>query len=158
MTPSNRWNQGVPSRWSASDRGTVTSYFPPDVSSLIGARQFVREAARDIGLGRSDIDALVLVANELVLSAIEHEESEFRVELLPLGDSVRVEVWRPALTSDEASANLLSSAISARRRGLQIIEGLSRSWGADRIEGGGTIVWVEVPRTTGRRRPPLAKT
>ena len=131
-----------------------TACFEPELASLGAARRFVRDAADDLGLVDSDTDAIATVATQLVRHAIEAENSRFHIELLPLVDSVRVEISRPSLTPEAASSELRGEGTGDRVRGIRLIEALSRSWGTTAVEGGGAIIWVDVPRVTGRRGAP----
>jgi hypothetical protein len=124
---------------------TTSGYFVPERTSLPVVRRFVWQVATNLGLTRSDVDALVVVASHLVTGAIEGETSEFRVDMTRLADSVRMEVWRLDLSPEIASSDPVTNGVAPKSRGLQILEALARDWGVLPIEGGGTIVWVDVP-------------
>jgi anti-sigma regulatory factor (Ser/Thr protein kinase) len=101
------------------------------------ARRFVRDAVERLDR-EIDIEAAVLLADELVTNVIQHTHSS-GIDLLveEEADGVRVGVHddegalpeRRSVDSDELSG-----------RGLTLVERLARRWGVDRAEDG-KVTW-----------------
>jgi anti-sigma regulatory factor (Ser/Thr protein kinase) len=94
----------------------------------------------------ADLSALELAVSELVTNAIVHGYGQVEVRLADLDGCVRLEVgdegtvgtpW-PTLRNDDRAGGW----------GLQLVEGLSDTWGTHR-DGGRTQVWMQ-RRTEGR--------
>jgi serine phosphatase RsbU (regulator of sigma subunit)/anti-sigma regulatory factor (Ser/Thr protein kinase) len=97
-------------------------------------------------------DAELLVA-ELVTNALLHGDPPIMLRILHNDDHLRIEV--------EDSGNALPvparpNADSMTGRGLSLIAALSRSWGVDRNEDGGKVVWAELATTGDRAAGPAA--
>jgi hypothetical protein len=115
--------------------------FACDLRSPAHARQFVvrtLEASGAVGLLE---DAAIIVA-ELATNAVLHARSEFVVGVSDADGSVRISV-RDASSVVPVRHEPDAHAITGR--GLLLVSGLARRWGADVI-GGGKVVWAELAR------------
>jgi anti-sigma regulatory factor (Ser/Thr protein kinase) len=107
-----------------------------------------RELAADLemyGIEADDVDAVTLVASELVGNAIRHTGA---TEQSQLDISWTVGEREVYLCVGDPSARLprrrFPDAESTGGRGLTIVDALSIDWGADRTPGG-KRVWARVP-------------
>jgi two-component sensor histidine kinase len=110
-----------------------------------------RELAADLqlyGVVPDDVDAVTLVASELVGNAIRHTDA---TEDSALDISWTVGEREVYLCVDDPSSTLprrrYPDADSTSGRGLTIVEALSIDWGAD-PHPGGKRVWARVPVRT----------
>ncbi len=126
------------------DERGLTCYITPGRTSLFEARDFLRRAAVALDLHGSDREALLVVANELVVSAIIQETTEFRVGLVPRTDALRIEVWRPDLLCEDGASDSTCRSTGLLRRGIPVVDDLTRDWGLSPVDEGGSIVWAEI--------------
>jgi serine phosphatase RsbU (regulator of sigma subunit)/anti-sigma regulatory factor (Ser/Thr protein kinase) len=109
-----------------------------DVSVVPVARRFARQAAAE---GDADVDDVELVVAELVTNAVLHGAPPIVVRISKLEPGVRIEVTdrrnQMPLRSRPGTGALTG-------RGLRMIEALAASWGAERLPGGGKVVWADV--------------
>lgn len=113
--------------------------FPRDVHAPRQARHFVSGALR--AWGRSElIDDAALVITELATNAIMHAGSNLTIGIRCIGP-------RLILTSHDTSSALphicIADAGAPSGRGLQLIAGLTASWGAEGVRDG-KVVWAEL--------------
>ncbi|MFD5114777.1 MULTISPECIES: ATP-binding protein [unclassified Streptomyces] len=126
------------------------------------ARAYTKAMLRWWGASHLFDDAL-LVASELVTNAVQatglnHEpkwmdiktEHVIGLQLRIVHDSFYVEVWD---NSSDAPLVKNPTADAEGGRGLYLVEGLAKRWGAYRPSAGGKIVWAELPLS--RRRESL---
>lgn len=111
----------------------------PDLSLLATVRDEVEVAAGE--WSDSDVDALVLIVDELAVNGVAHAGTPVVIDLDPVGDgAVRVAVtdsgagW-PRVTHDDSADH---------GRGLAIVEALATRWGVERSDAGKTV-WAVVP-------------
>ena len=119
---------------------TVSLALPPEPESVRQARTWVRACCGAWLIPAGVADDAVLLASELVGNAVLHGRSPLELRL-QLGRGVlRIEVY-------DEDARLPSPTVpnadALGGRGLQIVAGMSRSWGADPVPGG-KLVWCEV--------------
>jgi anti-sigma regulatory factor (Ser/Thr protein kinase) len=107
-----------------------------------------RELAADLllyGIESEDVDAVTLVASELVGNAIRHsgavEDAELDISWTVAEHEVYVCVGDPSVVLPRPR---FSDSHSAGGRGLTIVEALSVDWGADPTPDG-KRVWARVP-------------
>jgi serine phosphatase RsbU (regulator of sigma subunit) len=110
-----------------------------------GARAAVVQRATEFG--HDDLaDDTKLVLSELVTNAMLHGGGCTGVEILPIGDGLRIEVRdgsrRPPLLGRPSEETLTG-------RGLRLVSCLAERWGAT-VEDDGKVVWAEI---TGRTNP-----
>ena len=130
--PTNRARMPVMRRWN----------FNPSVEWLPVLRSEVTEFAQRSGLPPDEIDAALLIVNELVSNVIDHARTAGRVTVRLTGSTVRIFV------SDHSSAEpvLRPHDIRALRgRGIQIVAGLARRWGCSSHPMGKTV-WALLDR------------
>jgi anti-sigma regulatory factor (Ser/Thr protein kinase) len=113
------------------------------------ARTVVAEALHGSRSG-VDIDETLLVADELVSNAVIHAGGVLELAVQATEGRVRVEV-RDA--SPELPVLRQPGETEEGGRGLQLVETLARSWGANPHPGNGKTVWFE---STPRESKPVA--
>lgn len=126
------------------DERGLSCYITPGRTSLFEARDFLRRAAVALDLHGSDREALLVVANELVVSAIIQESAGFRLGLVPRTDALRIEVWRPDLLCEDAPDDSTCRSTGLLRRGIPVVDEMTRDWGLSPVDDGGSIVWAEI--------------
>ena len=114
--------------------------FAPSVRVPAQARQRLGSEFSFWGLGADEVDAAVLVANELVSNAVEHARTELELTVQLDGGLIAIRVR----DGSPAEPRRHPYDLSARRgRGLQIVAALAFRWGwiphAD-----GKTVWADV--------------
>jgi anti-sigma regulatory factor (Ser/Thr protein kinase) len=116
----------------------------PKPESVRDARDWVEATCR-AWAPRSRRDALLLVTSELMTNALLHGQGSIGLDLTySTKGHVRIEV------TDEGKGPVgpsVSSPEMSHGRGLQIVEILSRHWGAFHEHGYGKTVWADVPIT-----------
>jgi anti-sigma regulatory factor (Ser/Thr protein kinase) len=113
--------------------------FPPDVSSVADARQFVQAGLDLAGCEDDAIDAAVLLVSELATNAVVHAASPYAVEYCHADRGVTVEVsdvgpGTPAIRAPQEIGG----------NGLRLVDALSESWGV-RAEAPGKSVFFRLP-------------
>jgi anti-sigma regulatory factor (Ser/Thr protein kinase) len=107
----------------------------------------VRAALANVHQDGWSLDDGQLVASELVTNAVKHSgcgpEHRLQVDVRLLSDGLEISVHDPGL-SKRAAYRQPSGRLKPGGLGLQIVEHLSRSWGAARLDG--YLVWAELPR------------
>jgi anti-sigma regulatory factor (Ser/Thr protein kinase) len=100
-------------------------------------------------VARPVLDDAELVMSELVTNSVRHSGGTREQHVI-----VRAELTDTALRLEvEDPGRRRVVAIRAARPGiaggfgLNLVEQLSRSWGVQRPNGGGTTVWADVPRS-----------
>jgi PAS domain S-box-containing protein len=120
------------------------------------ARRITQDALRDFGLDEF-ADTAALLVSEVVTNALLHAGSEIRLQVLRRDDGIRIEVRD---TSAVLPAPKRHDDDSTTGRGLDLLEMLASSWGAEG-RNSGKIVWFELGTSTAARaeageRPALA--
>ena len=112
---------------------------PAETSSVPTARRFVRTTLEGLGL-LAAYEAAELLVSEFVTNAVLHARTEFTVEVLRDGDTVRVSVMdlSPATPRERRYGT-----DSTTGRGLRLVATLAVAWGVDRTAAGKTV-WFEV--------------
>ena len=113
--------------------------FPAAADAPGWARRFLTDVLRRAGRAPLCDDAAVVVT-ELATNAVRHARSRFSVTLSSRGDTVRVAVTD---TSSDAPAPRRQGQLDTSGRGLVLVDGLARRWGAA-MAGGGKVVWAEL--------------
>jgi len=123
----------------------------PDATAASAARHFVGQALGP-QLSSDVVDAVSLVASELVTNAVLHAGTTVRLSLGRTEEgSVRIEV---ADQSPNPASPRHYSDDSATGRGLVLVGALARRWGVHLSEGGGgKTVWAEVDTEPHDRGP-----
>ncbi|MFR9728343.1 ATP-binding protein [Saccharopolyspora sp. MS10] len=106
-------------------------------TAVPAARHAIEEVLRCRPVSAELVDAVLLVASELVANAVEHGGGADRLELDWQQDSVVLRVWdrgvgRPQQRDLDPG--------SVRGRGLVLVQGLSEEWGCE-PRSGGKSVW-----------------
>jgi anti-sigma regulatory factor (Ser/Thr protein kinase) len=120
----------------------VSAQFPADVAAPRAARHFVVDAMRQWGFSRELLDDAALVATELAANAVVHAASPFSVVVRVDDTEVRIAV----ADNQPVDRNRL---VVRPGRGLGLVAGLSRQWGAE-ISSEGKVVWAELAEPAGR--------
>jgi MEDS: MEthanogen/methylotroph, DcmR Sensory domain/Histidine kinase-like ATPase domain len=102
------------------------------------ARRFVTAALRTWRAEPLADDAALLVT-ELATNAVRHARSGFSVSLSRHGGVLRISVGDAATALEPPR----SAPSLEQGRGMHLIEGLSRAWGVEPVEGG-KLVWAEM--------------
>ena len=107
------------------------------------ARNFVTRTLLDWGLGRA-IPSATLVVSELVISSSVHAGTDIDLSVVWDRGALRLTVrdHGPALPNQSCSV------VDLRGRGLTVVAGLSRAFGALPTADGGKVVWavLDAPR------------
>lgn len=113
---------------------------PSTPASAGEARRFVESALADSDLDHLTYAATMLVS-ELVANAVLHTGTSIEVVICPEADGVRIEVHdgSPQLPIRKHYSNM-----SGTGRGLLLVERMATTWGSDRKDGGGKVVWFEL--------------
>lgn len=117
---------------------TVTRHFDPEVASAGAARAFLREVTAGTGI---DLDAMILVASELVNNAISHAQTPFTVTVTLTAERVRIAVT-DASTKPVIAAPLDTSTPGGF--GMHLVARLAADWGTSPLPDGKTV-WFETP-------------
>jgi anti-sigma regulatory factor (Ser/Thr protein kinase) len=129
-----------PARCDREDRmlpgAQVSAQFPADIAAPRAARHFVVDAMRQWGFSSDLLDDAALVATELAANAVVHAESAFSVLVRVENTEVRIAV------ADNQSVDQARLVVRPGR-GLGLVAGLSRRWGAE-ISSDGKVVWAEL--------------
>ena len=110
----------------------------PDVSRLGEARRFIGRTLREWHADGARIEAVQLVATELLANAIVHAGS---APVLTLGADGRDLVLRVADESPEPPVVQERTLDAVGGRGLLLVEALGDRWGVD-ASPPGKVVWV----------------
>jgi anti-sigma regulatory factor (Ser/Thr protein kinase) len=130
--PTNRAGTAVMCRW----------HIKPSAEWLPVLRSEVAEFAQRSGLPPDEIDAALLIVNELVSNVIDHARSAARVTVRLTNSTVRIFV------SDQSPAEPVLRPYNRhalRGRGIRIVSSLARRWGYSR-HGVGKTVWASMDR------------
>ena len=111
-----------------------------DTSDLAPTRQFVRASLGRWGLIEQAPD-FELAVSELVTNALVHGEGGIEVTVGLYDDRVRLAVGDDGFGPEPIRFREPSSTGDGGW-GLRLVDGLSDSWGADRVPGR-TLVWME---------------
>ena len=108
-------------------------------SAVARARRFIAHTLRSWGVG--DVGAPMVVVSELAANAVLHAgPGPFAITVDVEPPTVRIEV-RDGVDRFPRVRQVDEDTTSGR--GMQIVDRLSRSWGA-RPEATGKVVWVEI--------------
>ncbi len=121
----------------------------PELGSIAGARQAVREALSETP--DADLrEAAVLAVSELATDAVLHTNAEVRIRIVVNGSAVRVEIE----DHNHVPARRPCSQTAVTGRGLIVEEYVDR-WGATKTDHG-RILWFEIghPPTRPSRQEP----
>lgn len=115
--------------------------FRCDPESTRAARRFVLHA---IGPAASDLqDTIAVMTGELVMNAVQHARTEFRVTVELTGATLRVEVTDSG--GGHPAAEPMPPPGSRRGRGLAIVDGLADEWGViPSPHGPGKDIWFQI--------------
>lgn len=132
-----------PGPWSAQPRSTRVP-LTPSAESAAQARSALRELLTTVNVGQQERETAVLLANELVINAVEHSGAPAHLHAIVRDGLIRLEVTdaSPVLPT----ANVSVDELDERGRGLLMISALSSRWGTDPLPDG-KIVWCEIDRT-----------
>ncbi|MFC7493025.1 MULTISPECIES: response regulator [unclassified Nocardioides] len=112
-----------------------------DLSSVSGARRFVRNQLIEWGI-ESTVEDAMLVVSELATNALTHAESSYRVRLTAVGPALRIEVEDDGTGTPEPQP---LTETEEHGRGLHLVGALAASWGMESVESGGKRIWAELP-------------
>jgi len=116
------------------------------------ARIVVAQILRD-RVAAGVLDSARLLVSELVTNSVRHSgagpEDAVIVRVVLTGAMIRLEV------EDRGRGGVIAprpaDSDSGGGFGLQLVQTLSERWGLERVAAGGTLVWVQLPRTTPER-------
>ena len=117
----------------------VAAAFPADVATLASTRRFVSAVLEGTSATEEQVDAAVLVTNELAANAMCHAtEDDVVVRLRCTDEGLRIEV------DDRGTAELPADTGEMEVwSGLRLVETQCSSWGVERTESG-KRVWAVV--------------
>lgn len=132
----------APGPWSAQPRSTRVA-LEPSAESAAQARSSLRELLSTVGVGQQERETAVLLANELVINAVEHSGGPAHLHAIVRDGVIRLEVTdaNPSIPT----ANTSVDELDERGRGLLMISALASRWGADPLPDGKTV-WCELDR------------
>lgn len=113
---------------------------PHQATAACTARRHVATVCAD--LDRGDYETALLLTSELVTNAIQHSDGAIELLVATGGDRLHVEVRDDA---DGQPRLLEARGLSARGRGMMLVERLAERWGV-RAEStaSGKSVWFEL--------------
>ncbi|MFC5667403.1 ATP-binding protein [Kitasatospora misakiensis] len=122
-----------------------TSFNLSAVPESVGvARRRLRDVLRIAGVGLPEdrADSAELLVSELVTNALRHAVGEIGVEV-----AIGVAVLRVSVRdrSDRAPQLRTAGDLDTGGRGLALVEALASRYGWGPAEGGGKVVWFELP-------------
>ena len=109
-----------------------------EVESLGTGRRFIESTLRSWSLDEARLEAVVLVANELMTNAIVHAHCAPAVSLAADGPDLCVRVGDSSRQLPAVQPNLSDDAHGL---GLMLVDALSDGWGCDTTANGKTV-WV----------------
>jgi anti-sigma regulatory factor (Ser/Thr protein kinase) len=112
-----------------------------DISTPQSVRHWAAAFLDRWGVPEDEVQAAILIIDELIANAITHTTGPTDIVLTRRGATVRVEVQDP---SDRLPRLRRTSDDDVGGRGLQIVAKLASEWGADLREEGGKTVWFEI--------------
>lgn len=131
----------VPARRAAARWLSVGMELDPGPLAPRVARAFLRDILAVWDCDDDDEVAAVLTS-EVVTNAVRFAASQVTLRLVLRGDLLRVE----ARDDGGGMPRVLPTNVDAvSGRGLLLVQELARAWGAESAEGGGKVVWFEVP-------------
>jgi anti-sigma regulatory factor (Ser/Thr protein kinase) len=121
---------------------------PADTTAAAAGRDFVRSALVEYGNSSDTAEVAALVTSELCTNAILHGSPPQLLKLVIDREHLRVEV---------SSSNRVGGAVpklapmpinsdTVGGRGLNLVNVLSSTWGAD-VNSGSTTVWADISRS-----------
>lgn len=113
----------------------ASTALPPDPSSILAAREMVREVADH--LPKRAREAAEMVMNELATNSVVHAGTPF--EVFAAADDVAVEV----VVSDRAGWSSAVDRGRSRGQGLLLVGLLAHEWAAE-LEQEGKRVWARL--------------
>lgn len=113
--------------------------FPPDVSSVPRARQFLRRALADWGAAEWEWSASQILT-ELATNAVIHAGTRYDVEITFDAPSLKICI---ADKSTRVPLQRRHTEDATTGRGLTMVETLAASWGVEQRSGGKTV-WCVV--------------
>jgi CheY-like chemotaxis protein/anti-sigma regulatory factor (Ser/Thr protein kinase) len=116
---------------------------PQELASVGLARRFVRSTLAEWHVERLVDDALVVVS-ELTANAITHAYCSCVLRLSLTSSVLRVEVTDSGHGAPEP---MPASSTREHGRGLHLVAALAAAWGMESVDGGGKLVWAELPRS-----------
>jgi anti-sigma regulatory factor (Ser/Thr protein kinase) len=107
------------------------------------ARTFAAETLARWSIGVEDVEAVRLVASELVTNAVRHAAASrsITLELSLHDDVVRVMVSDGSTSAPERGD--LTSRTAEGGRGVELVDALADRWGSEPRRGG-KVVWCEL--------------
>ena len=129
---------------------------PADTTAAAAGRDFVRSAlanyghARDTASADDDPDAEVAVAvtSELCTNAILHGSPPLSLKFVIDRDHLRIEVSNSNRVGGTVPklATMPTNSDAVGGRGLNLVNVLSSTWGAE-VNSGSTTVWADISRS-----------
>jgi anti-sigma regulatory factor (Ser/Thr protein kinase) len=116
--------------------------FSPIPTAATTARRRLAKQLQAWGISAPDADPVLLVANELVVNAVEHARTALELEVGFDGTAVVVEVHDESPLPPQLQPHNLRAA---RGRGLQMVAALAKSWSCVQHASGKTIRAVIIP-------------
>jgi anti-sigma regulatory factor (Ser/Thr protein kinase) len=118
---------------------TLQEHFRPTLESVAKARHvavgFLSDQPQLVR------DSVELAVSELATNVVRHAHTDFDLEVRVVDRNVRVEVADESHARPEIQEH---STSDSHGRGLQIVRGLSDSFGIDWRPGDGKTIWFEI--------------
>ena len=124
---------------------------PAERSAASRARHFTRDVLARLDVPSAVIDDAELLVSELVTNAVLHARSASRIDVARENGRVRVAVGDDSAEPPQLRNN---GSDSVTGRGLHLVERLACSWGVDRSDDTGKVVWFELDAVEARRIDP----
>ena len=118
---------------------TLQEHFRPTPESVAEAR---RVAARFLSDQPQAVREIVeLAVSELATNVVRHAATDFDLEVHVVDGNVRVQIADESHAEPEIQEHSVSES---HGRGLEIVRGLSDSFGIDWLPGNGKAIWFEI--------------
>ncbi|QWF81538.1 ATP-binding protein [Amycolatopsis sp. CA-230715] len=111
-------------------------------AAAAASRRAVRTRLAELGVAGQRADDILLVTSELVTNAIEHGSGAARLELGHDEGGLELRVYD---SNGRPPVLRIGDLLSARSRGLRLVEALATAWGTTPSPGG-KCVWARFAR------------
>ena len=115
----------------------------PSAEAAALARSTLRQLLSGVRVSEEVHETAVLLANELVINALEHAGGQAELHAVVRDDAVRVEVTDSSPMLPEANVSV--AELDERGRGLLMVTAMASRWGVHPVAEGKTV-WCEIDR------------
>jgi hypothetical protein len=114
--------------------------FPAEPAAPGSARRLAQETLRTAGFD-GGVQTAALLTTELATNAVCHTDGAFTMTVYIDGRRARVEI---ADSSNDLPIERFTGPEIPGGQGLRLVAAIADRWGAQRLAGGGKVVWFEI--------------